>query len=35
MFNLVEGVEQLRAIAGLPTICKAVPVSFPLTFDAD
>lgn len=32
-FNLAEGVEALRAIAGLPSISLAVPVSFVLTFD--
>lgn len=31
-FGLVEGVEKLREIAGLPSISKAVPVSFVLTF---
>lgn len=31
-FDLVEGVEKLREIAGLPSISKAVPVSFVLTF---
>jgi hypothetical protein len=34
MFNLVDGVEQLREVAGLPNISKAVPVTFYLTFDA-
>jgi polyisoprenoid-binding protein YceI len=32
-FKLVEGVEKLREIAGLPSISNAVPVSFVLTFD--
>jgi len=31
-FDLVEGVEKLREIAGLPSISRAVPVSFVLTF---
>jgi hypothetical protein len=31
-FGLVEGVEKLREIAGLPSISNAVPVSFVLTF---
>jgi len=35
MFALVDGVEQLREVAGLPSISKAVPVSFYLTFNAD
>jgi polyisoprenoid-binding protein YceI len=35
MFNLVDGIEQLRQIAGLPSISKAVPVSFRLIFDQD
>lgn len=30
--GLVDGVEQLREIAGLPSISKAVPVSFVLVF---
>lgn len=30
-FGLTQGVEQLRAIAGLPSISPAVPVSFYLT----
>jgi len=34
MFNLVDGVEALREVAGLPNISKAVPVTFYLTFDA-
>lgn len=33
--GLVDGVEQLRAIAGLPSISKAVPVSFVLVFSED
>jgi len=33
--NLVMGIEALREIAGLPSISKAVPVSFVLTFEAD
>jgi hypothetical protein len=33
--DLVTGIEALREIAGLPTISKAVPVSFVLTFDED
>ena len=32
-FNLGEGVEALRAIAGLPSISLAVPVSFVLALD--
>jgi hypothetical protein len=35
MFNLVDGVEQLREIAGLPSISKAVPVTFSLLFEND
>ena len=31
--GLVQGVEQLREIAGLPSISKAVPVSFVLVFE--
>lgn len=34
-FGLVEGVERLREIAGLPSISVAVPVSFVLAFDAN
>ena len=30
--SLADGVEQLREIAGLPSISKAVPVSFVLQF---
>jgi len=33
--SLAEGVEQLREIAGLPSISKAVPVSFVLQFVSD
>ena len=33
--DLVNGIEALRAIANLPSISKAVPVSFVLTFDED
>lgn len=32
-FKLAEGVEKLRAIAGLPSISTAVPVSFVLEFE--
>ena len=32
VLGLTEGVEQLREVAGLPSISKAVPVSFVLTF---
>lgn len=32
--GLTEGVEKLREIAGLPSISRAVPVSFVLTFRA-
>jgi polyisoprenoid-binding protein YceI len=32
--DLVDGIEALREIAGLPSISKAVPVSFVLTFEA-
>lgn len=35
LFNLADGVEALREIAGLPSISAAVPVSFVLAFDAD
>jgi len=31
-FNLAKGVEKLQALAKLPSISKAVPVSFVLTF---
>ncbi len=33
--GLVDGVEQLREIAGLPSISKAVPVSFVLVFSKE
>jgi polyisoprenoid-binding protein YceI len=33
-FQLAEGVEALREIAGLPSISLAVPVSFVLAFDS-
>lgn len=33
LFKLSEGVEKLRAIAGLPNISAAVPVSFVLSFE--
>jgi hypothetical protein len=33
--SLADGVEQLREIAGLPSISKAVPVSFVLQFTAN
>lgn len=33
--GLLDGVEQLREIAGLPSISPAVPVTFVLAFDAD
>jgi polyisoprenoid-binding protein YceI len=32
-FRLVEGVQALQEIAGLPSISLAVPVTFVLTFD--
>ena len=32
-YELLEGVEKLREVAGLSSISKAVPVSFVLTFD--
>ena len=32
-YDLLEGVEKLREVAGLSSISKAVPVSFVLTFD--
>ena len=35
LFNLADGLEALREIAGLPSISAAVPVSFVLSFDAD
>jgi len=34
LFNLGDGVERLREVAGLPSISTAVPVSFVLSFDA-
>ena len=34
-FNLAEGVEALREIAGLPSISLAVPVSFILAFEQE
>lgn len=34
-FDLLEGVERLREIAGLPSISPAVPVSFRLTLRQD
>ena len=33
--GLLEGVERLREVAGLPTISPAVPVTFVLAFDAE
>lgn len=33
--DLVDGIEALREVAGLPSISNAVPVSFVLTFRAD
>lgn len=33
--DLVDGIEALRQIANLPSISKAVPVSFVLTFEED
>lgn len=35
MFNLVDGVEALRSVAGLPSISKAVPVTFTLIFERE
>lgn len=35
LFNLADGVEALREVAGLPSISAAVPVSFVLSFDAN
>lgn len=32
-FSLVSGIDQLQALAGLPSISNAVPVSFVLMFD--
>jgi polyisoprenoid-binding protein YceI len=34
-FALARGVEQLREVAGLPSIAPVVPVTFSLPFDAD
>lgn len=34
-FDLVSGVEALREVAGLPSISRAVPVSFTVQFDQD
>ena len=31
-FALVDGIESLREIAGLPSISRSVPVSFSLLF---
>jgi len=33
--DLADGIEALREVANLPSISKAVPVSFVLTFDED
>jgi ABC-type uncharacterized transport system ATPase subunit len=33
-FDLVQGVEKLRELAGLPSISHAVPISFYLTLNA-
>ena len=33
-YELTEGVEELRELAGLPSISQAVPVSFYLTLNA-
>jgi hypothetical protein len=33
--NLVDGIEALREVANLPSISKAVPVSFVLTYERD
>lgn len=33
--DLVDGIEALREVANLPSISKAVPVSFVLTFEED
>lgn len=35
LFDLADGVERLREVAGLPSISTAVPVSFVLSFDAN
>ena len=32
-FDLVAGVEALREVAGLPSISRAVPVSFTVVFE--
>ena len=32
VFDLANGIEELRELAGLPAISKAVPVSFVLMF---
>lgn len=32
-FQLVDGIEKLREVAGLPSISQSVPVSFQLVFD--
>jgi hypothetical protein len=32
-FDLLEGVEKLREVAGLTSISSAIPVSFVLTFE--
>ncbi len=34
VFSLADGVEKLREVAGLPSISKAVPVQFFLTFES-
>lgn len=34
-FALVEGIKKLQALAGLPSISNAVPVSFVLVFEQD
>jgi hypothetical protein len=33
--DLADGIEALREVANLPSISKAVPVSFVLTFEED
>ena len=35
MFNMVDGLEALRSVAGLPSISKAVPVTFNLIFEQE
>ena len=35
LFDLADGVEALREVAGLPSISAAVPVSFVLSFDTN